>query len=234
MLLELSHVERTYGGRGGVRDVSLTVPERAIYVLCGANGAGKTTTLSVVAGLLFAARGRLSIDGRAIPLDRQACRPGLGLLTDTPFTDEALTGWQWASFVSGIRNVAWPKDAEETALLLTLQPEALQQRICKLSFGNRRKLVLWIEMMTTRSVLLLDEPLTGLDPSAIEGFHRAARLFVSSGRSIVFSTHLLREAEALATHAGIIHEGVTKCEGSLAEVCAGRSLHETFLKVVAA
>jgi ABC-type multidrug transport system ATPase subunit len=233
-LLELTALERRYGGSGGVADASLHVPAGAIYVLCGANGAGKTTTLRAVAGLLFARKGALRIAGAPVPLDRAARRPGLGFVPDQPLLDDRLTGWQWASFVAGVKGIAWPAHADGVAETLRLGAGTLAQPIRTLSFGNLRKLALWVEMVTTRSLLLLDEPLIGLDPEAIEGFWAAAREFSEGGRAVLLSTHLLTEAEAHATHAGVLHQGRTLFDGPMDELKAGRSLQHAYLDAIRA
>lgn len=231
-ILRLEGAERRFQGKGGIASVSITVPTGTVYALCGANGAGKTTTLSVIAGLVFASAGTLVWDGATVPLDRHHPRPGLGFVPDTPLLDEHLTPWQWLEFVAAVKGHRIPADATAWAERLRIAEPMLGQPIRTLSFGNRRKVGLWVEMLTTSRLLLLDEPLIGLDPPAIEGFHAAAREFVASGRSIVLSTHLLREAELLATRVGIINEGVTVQEGTMEEVCAGDSLQSAFLQAV--
>ena len=232
MQCELRQLVHTYNGGTGVLDVCVTVPNGAIYALCGANGAGKTTTLSVLAGYRLAQAGTLQLQGRPVPLDRHALRPGVSFVADDPVLDPALTAWQWASFVAAIKQVPWPSDALTCATLLQLAPRDLDAPLRTLSFGTRRKVALWVELQTTTGLLILDEPLIGLDPAAIRGFHTAAQAFVASGRSVLLSTHLLREADALATHVGVIHAGITRADGPIAEVCAGRSLHETFFAFV--
>ena len=228
LAIELRNLCRTYDGEGGVRDVSLSVPKGAIYVLCGANGAGKSTTLSVLVGLLFSSHGSLLFNGVAVPLDRMAARAGIGFLPDTPVVDEGLTGWQWASFVAGIKAMAWPSSASDAAQRLTLPLDALDRPVRSLSFGTRRKLALWVEMMTTTSVLVLDEPLVGLDPPSIEGFYALARDWVASGRSMLLSTHLLREADGIATHVGVLRNGISVADGPIQDITAGRPLSHVF------
>lgn len=227
-MLELSHLERTYNGVGGVTDVSLTVPDGAIYALCGANGAGKTTVLSVVCGLLFAKKGSLRLRGEDVPLDRFHARHGLGWVGHDPAIDPALNGWQWAAFVRGVKAVHWPASALESALRLGLTVSLLDQSVGTLSQGNRRKVVLWVELMTTSALLVMDEPLVGLDPPGIQGFNRLCREFVADGRSILMSTHLLGEAEATATHVGILQGGKLQTEGELQSILVGRTLHQAF------
>jgi ABC-2 type transport system ATP-binding protein len=232
-VIQLSHARRQYGGRGGITDVSLTVPRGSIYVLSGANGAGKTTAISVLAGLLFAETGALTWNGAAMRLDRFGPREGLGFVPDTPILDADLTGWQWLAFTAAVKGHS-PVSGESLADDFNLTSDTLSLPIRMLSFGNQRRVALWAEMATSSRVLLLDEPLIGLDPLAIERFRRAAIAFVESGRSIVLSTHLLREAEILATHVGIIHGGVTVREGSLDHVCDGKTLQDTFLSAIGA
>lgn len=232
MLLSLKKLRRTYGGKGGVVDVSLSLETGAVYALCGVNGAGKTTTLSVLSGLIFAEAGSLSIEGADLPLNRHVPRPGLGYAPDTPVLDEQLTPWQWLHFIGGLKGAGIPESAAELASTLSIPAEMLAAPIRTLSFGNKRKASLWVEILTTSKVLLLDEPFTGLDPLAIEGLHTAIHAFVRGGRSVILSTHLLREAESLATHVGFIHDGRSLVEGPLAEICAGEPLQETFLAAV--
>ncbi|MEP6619805.1 MAG: ABC transporter ATP-binding protein [bacterium] len=233
LAIELRNLCRTYDGEGGVRDVSLSVPKGAIYVLCGANGSGKSTALSVLVGLLFSRHGSLRFNGMSVPLDRMAARAGLGFLPDTPIVDNGLTGWQWASFVAGIKGTEWPTSASDAAKRLTLPLDAIDRPVRSLSFGTKRKLALWVEMMTTTSVLVLDEPLVGLDPPSIEGFYELARDWVALGRSMLLSTHLLREADGIATHVGILRDGISVADGPIRDIAAGRPLAQVFRHLTA-
>lgn len=241
ILLELLRLECRYDGRGGVTDVSLRLAEGAIYVLCGANGAGKTTTLAVLAGLqLGATRGRLRIVRGGIssdvPLGRYTGRAGFGFVGDAPVLDTELTPWQWFAYARAIKQShSAAAEATELAELLALPREALSEPIGSLSYGTQRKVAIWTEIATTAGVLLLDEPLIGLDPASIAGFERAARrFFAAPGRAILLSTHLLAEAETLATHAGFIRDGRSVWEGSLEEIHAGSgSLRTAFLETAA-
>lgn len=229
-LLELSGLSRTFGGSGGVTNVSLCVPPASIYVLCGANGAGKTTTMSVLAGLLFASVGRLFLDHQQIPLDREARRPGLGFVQDDPYLDPDLTPEQWLGFLRALKQCEGYVDARETADALRLSSSELRSRIGELSFGTRRKVALWTEFASTGRLLLLDEPLIGLDPPSIAGFRDVAAQFATGGRSILMSTHLLAEAETIATHVGIMSDGGNVREGTLSKMVGSGSLLQSFLQ----
>lgn len=235
-MLNLKHLERRHDGRGGITDISIHVPAGAIYILCGANGAGKTTTLSVISGLLFAPKGELRFagrDGRArtLPLGRYTPRTGFGFVGDHPILDEALTGWQWLEFAAAVKQCQVDRAAAmQLAAEFALDEATPNLPIHSLSFGNQRKVALWAEMATTRDLLVLDEPLVGLDPIAIEAFNVSAHRFVASGRSILLSTHLLAEAESLATHVSFIHDGRTVREAAMAEIRGEGRLRDAFLK----
>ena len=228
--LELSGLSRTFAGKGGVSDVSVRVPDAAIYVLCGANGAGKTTTISVIAGLLFAQPGSLLLQSRAIPLDRDARRPGLGFVPDHPYLDSELTAVQWLAFVRQLKRCGGVIAQEEVADALRLSASELRLPIRELSFGTRRKVALWTEFASCSSLLLLDEPLIGLDPPSIAGFQWIAERFASTGSSILMSTHLLAEAETIATHVGVLSSGRTVLEGRLEDVVGDATLLEAVMR----
>lgn len=235
-MLQLDQVTHTYDGHYGIRGVSLHVPRGSLFVVCGANGAGKTTLLSVVCGLLPPEGGRLSVSDPAAPAGRALLtahtpRTGFGYLGDATTTDPHLSAWEWLGYAAAVKGAAI--DLDEAALYRTtleLDGQPLDAAIHTLSFGNQRKVALWAEFLTTRSVLVLDEPLLGLDPGAIEGFNSAARRFVGTGRSILLSTHLLAEAEAIATHVAFLRDGELVRAGPRAEIVGDRSLRAAFLE----
>lgn len=231
-VLCLDNMTRLYPNGGGVVDLTLRLGRGEIHALIGANGAGKTTALSVLSGLRFAASGKMTLSGQNIPLDRAVGRLGMGSVADQPVLDRRLTPWQWLSFVASLRQLTiLPLDSRAMAKTLRLTESNLSEPIAALSFGTQRKVALWAELLTTRCVLLLDEPLTGLDPLSIEGLHAALQQFVGQGRAVLLSTHLLREAEAVATHANILVDGRLVASGTMGDVRGQRSLREVFLSL---
>lgn len=233
--LDLVGLTRHYPSGAGISDVTLRLLPGEIHVLAGANGAGKTTTLSVLAGTRYARMGALRLGEHTVRLDRLSPRPGLGFVADRPLFDPRLTPYQWLRFVMTLRHQTddlptTVHTAAELADVLQLPPPALQEPIGTLSFGTQRKVALWTEMLATRAVLLLDEPLTGLDPLAIEGLHSALRTFCAHGGAVLLSTHLLREAEALASHAAIMHMGRITAAGPMSTVRGDGSFHDAFLR----
>ena len=223
---------RQYAGQGGVVDLSFTLAPGTITALVGANGAGKTTALSVLAGFRLAHTGTLQMGALTIPLTAAAARPNMGFVADRPVTDGRLTAWQWLDFVRALRG-GTIDTATATALAaqLCLTPADLGQPIGARSLGTQRKIALWVELLVTTDVLLLDEPLTGLDPLAINGLHAALRAFTARGGRVLLSTHLLREAEALASHVIVLAHGRVVANATMTEVVGHSSLYDTFLRL---
>ena len=232
-MISLQGLQRTYPGGAGVHHVDLNAAAGAVYALVGPNGAGKTTTLGVLTGHLFTRRGTLSLDGRPVPLDRHAPRPGMASVAFDPVLDPALTAWEWLGYAGALRGARPGADGLLWAERLQLPAEALDRTLGTLSDGNRRKAALWSAFQLAERVLVLDEPLTGLDPASIVAFERAVRAYAGAGGTVVLSTHLLPQAERLATHVGMIVGGRTVAEGTVAEVCQGRTLEERFMAEVA-
>jgi ABC-2 type transport system ATP-binding protein len=233
LALCVERLSKQYRNGKGVRDFNLRVPRGAIYCLLGPNGAGKTTALAVLAGWYGADTGSMNVSGVPITIDRPGQRPGLGFVPDAPVLDDALTGWEWASYVTDVKARRWPHAlSREVATQLRLEESLLSTTIATMSLGSRRKVALWIEFVTTERVLVLDEPLTGLDPHAIAGFQAVARGFTDRGGAVLMSTHLVHEAEALATHVGILADGCTVAQGSLDEVRGGTTLLCAFQRAV--
>jgi ABC-type multidrug transport system ATPase subunit len=235
LTLSVERLSKRYGNGKGVHEIDLAIPTQSIYCLLGPNGAGKTTTLAVLAGWYGADGGSMTLGGAPVVITRPGHRVGLGFVPDIPVLDEALTGWEWASYVTAVRAQHWPGElAREIAAQLLLDNALLSTPIGTMSLGSRRKVALWVEFVTTPHLLLLDEPLTGLDPHAIAGFHAAARGFSDRGGAVLMSTHLVHEAEALATHVGIIADGRTVVQGRLADVRGHTNLLEAFRRAVPA
>ncbi|MCY7379149.1 MAG: ABC transporter ATP-binding protein, partial [Gemmatimonadaceae bacterium] len=196
--------------------------------------AGKSTTLGVLAGFLFARRGTLRLDGVSVPLERWSPRAGLSYLPERPIIDERVTPWQWCDFVASLKGVTPSADSADLLACLGLDEDYMHAPLATLSFGTIRKVALFAELVTTSRCLIMDEPLSGLDPAAVEGFHDALRAFVRTGkRSVLLSTHLLGEAEAVASHVGVIVDGRTIAEGSVSEVCGSESLRATYRRLTA-
>ncbi|MEO8361781.1 MAG: ATP-binding cassette domain-containing protein [Vicinamibacteria bacterium] len=148
--LSLTGLAKRYANGRGIQDVALQIPRRSIYCLLGPNGAGKSTTLGVLAGWFSADAGTMAIGGVNVDVRRPGHRVGLGFVPDVPILDEALNGWEWASYVTAIKARAWPHElATQIASPLSpsftppvvpidrrTQPFEQQARVCGRSFGR--------------------------------------------------------------------------------------------------
>ncbi len=224
--------------RPAVDELDLTIRGGEFYSLLGPNGAGKTTTLRMVAGLLKPDSGAISIFGVDALADPVAAKRMTAWVSDEPMIYEKLTPIEYLEFVAGLWGIE-TETAEARALdlcsWLGLAPHA-QERCESFSKGMRQKVALAGALVHEPRLIILDEPLTGLDA-------RSARLVkdvlverVRGGATVIMTTHILEVAERMAERIGVIAHGRLIAEGTLAELRtkAGRgdsSLEDIFLDI---
>jgi len=200
--LIVDNVTKSFGRNKVVDNVSFTVSRDETFCLLGPNGAGKTTTLTMILGELPPDTGDIFVSGHSISRQRSLARTSLGVCPQFDAIDN-LTVTQTLSFyaaVKGVDNV--PRNVREIVRAVGLQP-FVNRKVEALSGGNRRKLSLGIALMGNPSVMLLDEPSSGMDAAAKRVMWRTLRA-VSSGRAIVLTTHSMEESDALASRVGIL------------------------------
>lgn len=237
--LELSGLYKRFGDKVAVDLLDLTIPPGELYALLGPNGAGKTTTLKMIAGLLQPDAGSariLGVDVAATP--EQAKRP-LAWLPDEPMLYDKLRPAEYLAFVAGLWKIA-PEvaSARSRELLdwLDLASHA-DEYVEGFSRGMRQKLALAGALIHDPKVLILDEPLSGLDAAAARQVKDALLERVKAGPTVVLTTHVLEVAERMAMRIGIIHRGRIVAEGTLDELRAeagdrGGTLEDVFLEIV--
>lgn len=235
--LRTSGLSKSFG-RPAVDGLDLEVRRGELYALLGPNGAGKTTTLRMVTGLVAPDAGRievLGIDLAQAPLD---AKRKLAYLPDDPMLYGKLKPTEYLEFVAGLWGVA-ARDAEPRAreLLdwLDLSPHA-HELTEGFSRGMKQKLALAGALIHEPELLILDEPLTGLDAAAARQVKDLLLSHVAKGGTVILTTHILEVAERLAQRIGIIREGRLIAEGTLAELrerTSGGSLEDVFLQLTA-
>ena len=226
-------------GRPAVRDLDLTVRAGEIYALLGPNGAGKTTTLRMVAGLLPPDGGAVTIFGIDARRDPVAAKRITAWLPDEPMLYDKLTPIEYLEFVAGLWAVEPARarrEAEALIALLGLAPHA-HERCGGFSKGMRQKVALAGALVHEPRLIILDEPLTGLDASAARQVKGVLAARVAAGCTVVMTTHILEVAERMADRIGLIASGRLVAEGTLGELArhAGRgggSLEDIFLDLV--
>ena len=237
-MLRLDGVVKRYGKFVAVDGLDLVVPRGVIFGFLGPNGAGKTTTIRMVAGVLQPSEGRVLLGGDDMSADPAAAKSRLGYIPDRPFLYEKLSGGEFLRFVAGL----WGTDGAETEergdrlLELFSLRQWKDELIESYSHGMRQKLLISSALIHQPELIVIDEPMVGLDPRSAKIFKDLLRTFVEMGGTVFLSTHTLEVAEALCDRISIIHEGTVIAEGTMedlrAQAGAGDAhLEEIFLKV---
>ncbi len=231
-------LSKSYGGKKAVDAISFNVRQGELYALLGPNGAGKTTTLRMIAGLLAADAGEINVfgvDARANPIEAKRL---IAWLPDEPLLYDKLTVWEYLEFVAGLWGVHSGTSAGQAEQLLKLLGlwDNRNDRCETFSRGMKQKAVLAGALIHDPKLLMLDEPLTGLDAAASRLVKDLIRQKVSEGCAVILTTHILEVAERMADRIGIIKDGHLLVEGSLGELqaragAAGQSLEDVFLSL---
>ena len=226
--------------RPAVDSLDLTVRVGEFYCLLGPNGAGKTTTLRMVAGLLPPDDGDIFVCGIDARRDPVAAKRIVAWVSDEPMIYDKLTPYEYLEFVAGLWSLE-PDIAEARARELIgwlgLEPHA-HERCEGFSKGMRQKVALAGALVHAPRVIILDEPLTGLDAGSARQVKRVLRERVAGGDTVIMTTHILEVAERMADRVGIIAGGRLIAEGTLDELRrqtgkSDTSLEDTFLALVA-
>jgi ABC-2 type transport system ATP-binding protein len=226
--------------RPAVDHLDLTVRAGEFYTLLGPNGAGKTTTLRMVAGLLRPDRGSISVFGIDALADPVEAKRIMAWISDEPMIYDKLTPFEYLEFVAGLWSIdAAVAEARAKELIdwLGLAPHA-HERCEGFSKGMRQKVALAGALVHDPRLIILDEPLTGLDAGSARQVKNVLRERVAAGDTVIMTTHILEVAERMADRIGVIAGGRLIAQGTLDELRgkAGKgdeSLEDTFLTLVA-
>ncbi len=227
--LEIRNLHKQFGGTPAVDGLDLVIPRGEFHALLGPNGAGKTTTLRIVAGLVRADFGTVRVLGHDIASDARAAKSVLAFLPDDPLLYGKLRPLEYLEFVAGLWSIdAATAQARAADLLSTLSlDDKLDGRIETFSRGMRQKLALAGALIHDPAVMILDEPLTGLDAAAARLVKDILIERVKQGCTVVLTTHILEIAERLAERISIIARGRIIAQGTMAELRGGSARGET-------
>lgn len=237
--LQLISLTKRFGDRTAVNGINLEIPRGMLYAFLGPNGAGKTTTLRMVAGLLKPDAGDALIMGHSIQTAAKAAKQVLAYSPDTPLLYGKLSPLEYLEFVGGLWGV--PATKAQTLgrdLLKQLSLWDVRQDLCEtFSLGMRQKLALAGALIHEPQLIILDEPLSGLDVGAARLIKDMLLSYVADGRTVILTTHVMEIAERLAQRIGIISHGQIIAEGTLEELQAqsgegGGTLETVFLELV--
>jgi ABC-2 type transport system ATP-binding protein len=240
--LEVRALEKRYGAVRALAGIDLTIERGAVYGFLGPNGAGKTTTLRMVAGLLRPDAGAVSIFGHDISKNATAAKGVTAFLPDDPLLYGKLTPLEYLEFVAGLWAIpadSAGKRAKELLEWLELWANR-DEYVEGFSRGMRQKLALAGAMIHEPKLMILDEPLTGLDARAARSVKDMLVAYVKKGNTVVLTTHILEIAERLAERISIILNGRIVAQGSLDELrsrtgaaigAGGATLEDVFLEL---
>jgi ABC-2 type transport system ATP-binding protein len=239
--LRIRGLSKTFGGKVAVDSLALTVRAGELYALLGPNGAGKTTTLRMVAGLLKPNAGSIDVFGRDVLNDPASAKQVIAWAPDEPMLYDRLNPLEYLEFVAGLWGVppavAMPK-AEELLKWLGLWDNRAER--CEgFSRGMKQKTALAGALIHDPQLLILDEPLTGLDAAVARQVKDLLQERVKGGATVILTTHILEVAERMADRIGIIQNGRLVAEGTLDELRArtgeGKAtLEDLFLELTGA
>ncbi|MBX7167048.1 MAG: ABC transporter ATP-binding protein [Pirellulales bacterium] len=231
-MIELEHVSKSYGRKLAVDDLHLTVPQGELFAFLGPNGAGKTTTIRMLVGLLRPSSGRVRLCGHDVTANARAAAQLLGYVPDEPYLYDKLTGREFLQFIvdmygisgsEGTRFIAQQIDHFELSAFVDELTETY-------SHGMKQRLVFAAAMLHQPQVLIIDEPMVGLDPRSARLVKDLLRERASAGTTIFMSTHTLAVAEEIADRIGIVDHGRLRCLGTLDELQRELSLHGSSLE----
>jgi len=232
-LINIQHLTKKYGDFTAVNDLSLSVSRGEIFGFLGPNGAGKTTTIRIIAGLSLPTSGDVHVDGIDVIADPVKAKALMGYVPDRPYLYEKLTGRELLEFVVNLYGMQW-RDCEPLANEL-LKYFDLQDwagsRIESYSHGMKQKIVIISALVHQPQVLIIDEPMVGLDALAQRQVRQLMRKLADEGKTIFLTTHTLSIAEAVCDRVAIIHRGKIIATGPTAELKKDRALEDIFLEL---
>jgi ABC-2 type transport system ATP-binding protein len=239
-MIQLEHLSKRFGAFTAVHDLNLNIAEGEIFGFLGPNGAGKTTTIRMMMSLLRPTTGRVILGGHDLAVDPLSAKAISAFVPDRPYIYEKLTGREFLSFVGGLYQV--PSDQCQERIEESLSFFSLvdwgDELIESYSHGMKQRLVVASALLHDPKIIVVDEPMVGMDPMGTRLFKALLRSLTLKGKTIFMSTHSLEVAEELCDRIGIILGGKMIALGTLDELQqqAGSEarLEDIFLKLTAA
>jgi ABC-2 type transport system ATP-binding protein len=231
-MIEFDHVTRTYATKTAVSDLSLAIPRGELFALLGPNGAGKTTTIRMLVGLLRPSRGAIRVCGYDVVKDPRHAHLHVGYVPDEPSLYDKLTGREFLWFIADMfgmpRHLATQRiDREIEHFELAEFADDLAESY---SLGMKQRLVFAASLLHDPDVLVLDEPMVGLDPRSVRIVKDLLQERTREGMTVFMSTHTLAMAEEMADRIGIMVRSQLRFLGTVTELREQMSLESTSLE----
>jgi len=219
-MMQVRELSKRFGTFLAVDGVTLNVNRGEIFGFLGPNGAGKTTTIKMLAGLMKPSGGRVIIDGWDLAEHPQEAKKAVGFIPDRPFLYEKLTALEFLRFLAGLYGCSSHATDERMTSLLRLFgiEEWKDELIESFSHGMKQRLVMVSAFLHRPRIIIVDEPMVGLDPGGARLVKEVFRNFSSRGGAVFMSTHTLEVAEEVCDRIAIIHEGRIVASGTIDEL----------------
>ena len=238
-MIQTINLSRDFGSLAAVQDLNLEVKAGELFGFLGPNGAGKTTTIRMFVGLLRPTSGTAIIDGHDVVQDSMAAKRAVGYLAQTPLLYEKLTGLEFMRFIGGLHGLSDEVTDSRTDQLMSMLDlsEKADQTIESYSGGMRHKIGLCSALLHEPKVLILDEPLAGLDPYSARRVKDMLRDYCHNGSTVFMSTHVLEIAERVCDRVGILNRGQLIAVGTIdalrrrAQSASDTTLEDLFLQL---
>lgn len=230
-MLNFRGVTKHFGPLVAVDNLTLDIPAGTVHAFLGPNGAGKTTSIRMCVGLLRPDQGAITVAGHDAVLDGPAARGCLAYVPDEPFLYDRLTGREFLDFtgrIYGLDRATYETRLAEVVARFNLG-DFLDQLADGYSHGMRQRVVLAAAILHKPRVLIVDEPLVGLDPKHIRIVLRLLREIADGGGSVLMSTHTLTSVEGICDAVTVINHGRVIATGTVAAVKGDRELEDVFL-----
>ena len=231
IMIEAKGLSKYYGPFVAIKDVSFSIPEGQIVSFLGPNGAGKSTTMKILAGYLAASAGTAHIAGFDMTVERLQGARHLGYLPENGPLYNDMTPIDLLTFFGQARELnARLKERIAVVVERCSLQDVMEKPIGKLSRGYRQRVGLAQALLHDPSVLIMDEPTAGLDPNQIRDFRENIKV-LGKTKTILISTHILQEVEAVADRVILIHDGRVLFDGTPFALREGASLEQTFYRL---
>ena len=232
IMIEAKELSKYYGHFVAIKDITFSIPEGQIVAFLGPNGAGKTTTMKILSGFLAPSSGAGAIGGMDIRKDRLEASKRLGYLPENGPLYLDMTPLELLNFFGKARGLIKSKLKKRIDYVnkQCALDDVLEKPIVKLSRGYRQRVGLAQALLHDPDVLIMDEPTPGLDPNQIRDFRSNIRK-LSKSKTILISTHILQEVEAVADRVLLIHRGKLVFDGKPGELKENGSLEESFYRL---
>lgn len=232
LMIEAQGLSKYYGDFAAIRDVSFAIPRGQVAAFVGPNGAGKSTTLKLLTGYSRPTSGTARLAGFDITRERIAASDRIGYLPENGPLYPEMTPLELLRFFGEARGLPRKilRERLEAVVAQCNLQAVLEKSIHKLSKGYRQRVGMAQVLLHEPDILIMDEPTSGLDPNQIQDVRKLIRE-LGKNKTILLSTHILQEVEAVADHVLLIHEGKIVFDGTPADMSAGGTLEEAFYRL---